>query len=466
MSIPGLGQLPVKAATSTVRRINLRPFWEWRFEIPSASTITVRLISGTAERDGTELAQNVTYKFRGPAKSKVLTWRGCEVEFEATAGAESVVEYVAEHASPDETPQTVYVNLHFLLDGLRKEARARNTTGPRVLIAGATDAGKTSLARTLAALAVRSGAQPLVVNTDPCEGMLSLPGTLTAAVYATVMDLEGEGTNGWGGTPTSGPSAVPVKLPIAQYYGRRDAAEDMPLYRELASKLAGSVTARMGGDVDVRSSGMIIDTPGVPDDDLSGEPGQGGMDALTHVVDEFSVNIIVVLGSPRIHAELQRRLGKEKTSLGEPIGVVLLDKSDGAMERNEGWMQAVQEATIKEYFFGDSNRTLSPFTQQVDFDGVAIYRIPEPSEYPSEERGLEKVEPTPALSHWTLAVMNASVGDSPETIRTATVLGFVYISDVNKDRRKLSMLTPVSGRIGNRPLLWGTWPEQFINLLG
>ena len=40
-------------------------------------------------------------------------------------------------------------------------------------------------------------------------------------------------------------------------------------------------------------------------------------------------------------------------------------------------MQAVQEAAIKEYFFGDSKRTLSPFTQQVDFDGVAIYRIHE-----------------------------------------------------------------------------------------
>lgn len=63
-------------------------------------------------------------------------------------------------------------------------------------------------------------------------------------------------------------------------------------------------------------------------------------------------------------------------------------------------------------------------------------------------------------------MMNASVGDSPESIRTAPVLGFVYISDVVKDRKKLSMLTPVSGRLGKRPLLWGNWPEQFINLLG
>lgn len=330
----------------------------------------MRLVSGTAERDGTELALNVTYKFRG-VKSKVLTWRGCEIEFEPSGDFD---EYVAEYMSPDETPQVSYLNLHFLLDGLRREARARNATGPRVLIAGARDVGKTSLARTLAALAVKSGAQPVVVNTDPREGMLSLPGTLTAAVYATIMDLDGEGTNGWGGTPTSGPSGVPVKLPIAHYYGRQSPTDDVQLYRELVSKLAGSATARMSGDVDVKSSGMIIDTPGVGS---SGQIEAGNLDVLAHVVDELSVNIIVVLGSSQLHAELQKRFAREKTTLGEPISLVMLDKSHGVVERDEGWMKAMQEAAIKEYFFGDSKRTLSPFTQQVDLDAVAIYRIPE-----------------------------------------------------------------------------------------
>ncbi|KAG8167884.1 hypothetical protein KVR01_003573 [Diaporthe batatas] len=459
MSIPGLGQLPIKAATTSARKINLRPFWEWRFQIPHNNTVAVRLVSGTAERDGTELALNVTYKFRG-IKSKILTWRGCELDIEPSGEFD---EYLAEYAGPDETPEVSYLNLHFLLDGLRKEARARSATGPRVLIAGAPSVGKTSLARTLAALAVKSGAQPVVANMDPHEGMLSLPGTLTAAVYATIMDLDGEGTNGWGGTPTSGPSGVPVKLPIAQYYGRQDATDDIQLYKELVSKLAGAATARMSGDGDVKSSGMIIDTPGI---EFSGQIEPGTLDALTHVIDEFSVNIVVVLGSPKIHTELQKRFAREKTTLGEPIASVLLDQSHGVVERDEGWMKLMQEAAIKEYFFGDSKRTLSPFSQQVDFDSVAIYRIPEPNEHGSEGRGLEKIEPTPALSHWTLAVMNASVGDSPESIRTASVLGFVYISDVVKDRRKLSMLTPVSGRLGQRPLLWGNWPEQYINLLG
>lgn len=458
-----------------MRRISLQPLWEWRFEVPHGSAITVRLKAGTAERDGTELAVNVAYRFSG-TKSKLLTWRGCDIEFEGECD-----EYVAEHASPDETPMVSYHNLHFLLDGQRKAVRSSHGQGqgPRVMVCGPNGSGKTSLVRTLTALAVRTGEQAVAVNTDPREGMLGLPGTLTAAVFATVMDIEGE-SGGWGGTPSSGPNAVPVKLPLVHYYGKEGAEDDMPLYKDLVSRLAGAVTARMAGDAEVRSSGLLIDTPGV---NMS---GKHGIEALAHIVDEFSVNIIVVLGSARMNAELLRRFSTEKTSLGEPINVVLLDKSEGVVERDEAFMQQAHEAAIKEYFFGDTKRTLSPFTQQVDFDGVTIYRAADreftdwsprvscwlltntctANEYVAGDKRLEKVEPIPGMAHWTLAVMNASISDSPEAIQSATVMGFVYVADVDKERRKLKILAPVSGRLNNWPLLWGKWPEPYINLLG
>jgi hypothetical protein len=72
--------------------------------------------------------------------------------------------------------------------------------------------------------------------------------------------------------------------------------------------------------------------------------------------------------------ELTKRFATETTTLGEPIHVVGLDKSDGVVERDEGFMQQVQEAAIKEYFFGDALRTLSPFTQQIDWDSLVIYQ--------------------------------------------------------------------------------------------
>jgi len=216
----------------------------------------------------------------------------------------------------------------------------------------------------------------------------------------------------------------------------------------------------MAEDGEVKSAGLLIDAPAV------GLSGKAGTEILSHIVEEFSVNIIAVLGSARLNQELTRRFAQEKTSLGDPIGVVLLDKSEGVVDRDRDTLQRAREAVIREYFFGDSRRTLSPYTQQVDFDSLTIYKIPESTSYFATEGGLEKVGASASMSHWTLAVMNASIRDRPEAVRLATVVGFVYVTDVEADRRKLKILAPVSARLGDRPLIWGRWPEPYINLLG
>ncbi len=151
-----------------------------------------------------------------------------------------------------------------------------------MLICGPQSSGKTSLARTLVALATRAGSQPLMANVDPDEGLLSLPGTVSAAVYGTMMDIEEPaGGFGIGSTPSSGPSAVPVKIPIVYYFGREKVEEDVQHWKDLASKLASSVRAKMKADPAVRVSGAVIDTPAV-------DVRQGGVDLLVHAVREFS----------------------------------------------------------------------------------------------------------------------------------------------------------------------------------
>lgn len=88
-----------------------------------------------------------------------------------------------------------------------------------------------------------------------------------------------------------------------------------------------------------------------------------------------AVNIIVVLGSSSLEATLVKRFANEKTTLGEQIHVVQLDKSDGVAQRHSSFMQHTREACIKEYFFGDARRALSPQIQQVEFDSLTIFRI-------------------------------------------------------------------------------------------
>jgi polyribonucleotide 5'-hydroxyl-kinase len=357
-----------------ITTVALQRFWEYRFEVPVSSSLTIRMLSGFAEKDGTELAPNVAYTFSG-TKSKINTWHGCTLEINAT-NAGTYDAYTAELT--EETPLVSYLNLHMKLEGLRAAAAAKGVAtgmGPRLMVVGPPSSGKTSLVRTLTAWTTRMGRQPLVVNTDPAQGMLSLPGTLSAAIFATLADI----TTEWGGTPSSGPSTTPVKLPLAYYYGLERPEHNPPQFRSLLSRLAAAATSRLSEDPEVRRTGMLIDTGAANPEAGSGDASSTEQyyEVLAHIVSEFSVNFIITLGSEPIAAELTRRLAGQRTSLSEDIIVLGLEKSGGVAERDAAFMQRVRESAIKEYFFGDAKRTLSPGTQNIAFESVTAWKVGE-----------------------------------------------------------------------------------------
>ena len=172
-----------------------------------------------------------------------------------------------------------YVNLHFALERLRDDAEIEGRDGPRVLVLGLENAGKTSLAKLLTAYATRSGRQPVAVNLDPKEGMLSIPGSLSATSFSSIIDVE----EGWGSSPTNGPSQIPVKLPLVYFYGRANPKDFPEVYKPIVTQLALSVIGRLGDDPDAKGSGCIIDTPGSISDGK-----KGGYDIIQHIVSEFS----------------------------------------------------------------------------------------------------------------------------------------------------------------------------------
>lgn len=171
-----------------------------------------------------------------------------------------------------------YANLHFALEKLREEASTIGRDGPRVLVVGPENAGKTSLVKLLTAYATRSGRQPIAINLDTKEGMLSIPGTLSAAAFSSIIDVE----EGWGSSPTNGPSPVPVKLPLAYYMGLANPEDKTLVYKPIMTRLALSALNRLQDDGESRGTGCIIDTPG------GISHGKGGYEIIQHVVSEFS----------------------------------------------------------------------------------------------------------------------------------------------------------------------------------
>ena len=88
----------------------------------------------------------------------VFTFDGCSIE----SSGNDVIEYIGH-----ETPKQVEINVHFALHNLRQIAKRNDEYGPRVMIVGPADVGKTSLAKTLANYATRSFSNILTCEIDP-----------------------------------------------------------------------------------------------------------------------------------------------------------------------------------------------------------------------------------------------------------------------------------------------------------
>ncbi|KAL9045176.1 MAG: hypothetical protein Q9214_001746 [Letrouitia sp. 1 TL-2023] len=459
MSLPGL-QLSAPVESVSIPVIHeLREGSEWRFEVAFGSKVDVKLLSGSAELFGTELAQKQTYTFAG-TKAAIYTWHGCSIE----VIGDCQVDYSAE-----ETPMISYANLHLALERLRDEAVLHGRDGPRVLVLGPENAGKSTLVKLLTAYATRCGRLPLTANLDPKESMLSLPGSISASAFSSIIDVE----DGWGSSPTNGPSQVPVKLPLVYYYGLANPEQCTAVFKPIVKRLAVSVMSRLHEDPEAKSTGCLVDTPGII------SQGKGNYEIIQHIVAEFEITVLVVLGSERLYSDMAKKFG-QKSGTNQTANVIKLDKSGGCVDRDEDYLRQLRQAQVREYFFGDAKSALSPHTQQVDFAYLAIYKITEsldmlnallPGGEDDEDISaakplFEKVQPTPQMQNGILAIVHAEVNDSPDRIRDASVMGFVYVAEVDEKRKKVKVLAPLSGRLAQKAMIWGSWPENIGELVG
>lgn len=75
--------------------------------------------------------------------------------------------------------------------------------------------------------------------------------------------------------------------------------------------------------------------------------------------------------------------------------------------------------------------------------------------------------PTLALANSLIAITHVPPNAPITDIRDSSIMGFVYVADVDADKKKIRVLAPVGGRMPAKALVWGkNWPGEVVGLVG
>lgn len=418
---------------------------EFRFEIDQDKEFEIQLQSGSAEFFGVELAVEKWYKFYGELKGAIFTWYGCTLR---TRG-DAIVAYISQ-----ETPMVQVMNLHAQLESRRDYAvqHQPSSSGPRILIAGPTDSGKTSLSRILLNYALRLGRKPTFIDLDVGQNSLAVPG----AISSTPLDMNTLSIN-------EGPFRLVT--PLIFYYGYASPSDNAEFYKICVENLANAVNQRMNNDAEVNASGFVLNTCGW----VEGL----GYRLLEHAIQVFRVDVILVLGQDRLYSELKRGC------TSNDIAIVKLDRSGGVVPRNKMLRRLDRMKRIREYFYGSKcietgANLLSPCATEISFDEVELYMVADvkvsdailPVGQTEDMQQLQVVRlnlTTEIVCSLTAIVhdSNLDTNNMPNALMQAATAGFLFIKEVDPERRVLSVLAPCPGPLPSKYLLTGNikWME-------
>ncbi|KAK3592967.1 hypothetical protein CHS0354_023189 [Potamilus streckersoni] len=413
-----------------VEEFKLEKDSEFRFELVDHSTGHLEILDGMAEVFGTELVKARKYVFDKGTKASVYTWHGCHIKLTG----KTEVAYISK-----DTPMVMYVNMHVALEQMRMNAEKERVRGPRVMVVGPADSGKSTVCRLLLNYAVRIGRTPVFIDLDVGQSDVSIPGTIGALTVERPADVE-EGFN--------------QCAPLVFHYGHVTPATNLKLYNILVSRIADVVNMKCDASKKANLSGIIVNT--------GGWVRGAGYDSLKHAAGSFEVDLIIVMYEERLYTEL-------KKDMPEFVRLVLLPKSGGVVVRSQSYRGDARERKVREYFYGPRNN-LFPHTFEVKFSEVKLFKIGAPTlpdsclplgmKSQDNKTKIVPVQPSTSLVHHVFSVSNAN---SPEeNLIEINVLGFIVMVEINLEKQCFTVLSPSPRPLPKSILL--QFDMQFIDI--
>ncbi|TKY50608.1 CLP1-like protein [Spatholobus suberectus] len=206
---------------------------------------------------------------------------------------------------------------------------------------------------------------------------------------------------------------IPLEMPLIYFYGHTTPSNNVELYKVLVKELAGMIERQFTGNAESQASGMVINTMGWIE-------GVGYHEKLCSMLKD------VLESEPK-------------------VDVVKLHKSGGVVSRSY---------RIREYFYGLSN-DLSPHSNIANFSDLFVYRVgggpqalcsalPIGAEPAADPTRVVPVNINRDLLHLVLAV---SFAKEPDEIISSNVAGFIYVTDIDIQRKKITYIAPSAGEL-------------------
>lgn len=372
-------------AKSQVRAYKIEAGSELRIIAHPSQPCTIRLfstslsgISGasqmstmtSAEIFGAELPPDVDMKIAPLSRIAIYTWHGCILQIRGLVQQE----YESVNKSMKEYMEVIQV-----LDNRRNFSKLHGTLGPRVLVTGSSNSGKSTLCQILCNYAARRGYTPLFIDLDPRgstdKANMQFPAGTIGATKVDEFFLHGK----------------ELKNPLSFFFGHLNVTDDLQLYLYLCRLMSGAIRLKRQNnqDTNFQASGFIMNAPFQPSNEL-----------LKELISIFDIDVVVVMDDPstqhylvdqydykepysyevleQMHVEESGNAGGSTSSdpevgdgkLGDEkyfeklpkISVVGVSKSDGVISITSQRLTEIRKECLRSYFFGNPEYPLKPHT--------------------------------------------------------------------------------------------------------
>eukprot|EP01156_Anaeramoeba_ignava_P020574 Anaeramoba_ignava/c16392_g1_i2.p1 GENE.c16392_g1_i2~~c16392_g1_i2.p1 ORF type:complete len:196 (+),score=61.43 c16392_g1_i2:431-1018(+) len=180
---------------------------------------------------------------------------------------------------------TSYLNMHSILEKMRKNARENpNIGGPRVLVTGPPDSGKSSVSKILLNYSLREESSPCYVDLDIGNGESSIPGAISAQTLVRPIDIE---------------EGISISSSIVYFFGYLTIKKNRNFFRELSTQLSKTINEKINKVSLLKSSGIIVNTMSFGCED------NNEYLLLLDLIRIFEIDIVIVLGDETLYNDLK-----------------------------------------------------------------------------------------------------------------------------------------------------------------